>query len=77
MVSGSVKRAPKKVASSTSSKSSKSTKSCSSLRYSALCEDEILDASSSLPGQDAIFCTGTCDSWLHRGCAGLSKPAFD
>ena len=23
-----------------------------------------------------MFCDGVCNTWLHRGCAGLSKPAF-
>ena len=23
-----------------------------------------------------MFCDGTCNTWLHRGCAGLSKIAF-
>ena len=26
--------------------------------------------------QQSIFCEGTCDSWLHRCCAGLSRAAF-
>ncbi len=26
--------------------------------------------------QDAIFCDGNCNTWLHRRCAGLSQPAF-
>ena len=24
-----------------------------------------------------FFCDGTCQSWLHRGCAGLSHKAFE
>jgi len=28
------------------------------------------------PGQDVIFCEGSCDTWLHRKCAGLSKSVF-
>lgn len=27
--------------------------------------------------QDAIYCEGTCDAWLHRRCAGLSKTVFN
>jgi len=23
--------------------------------------------------QDAIYCDAVCQSWLHRGCAGLSR----
>ena len=28
-------------------------------------------------GQDAIFCDGSCRTWLHRCCAGLSKTRFE
>ena len=41
-----------------------------------VCEDPILDAKGRRKGQDAIFCNGTCQTWLHRGCAGLSCRAF-
>ena len=42
----------------------------------AICEDIIVEESQDLSGQDAIFCEGSCQAWLHRGCAGLSKSAF-
>ena len=42
----------------------------------SICEDAILDASAKYPGHDAIECEGLCKAWLHRGCAGLSKAAF-
>lgn len=42
-----------------------------------ICEDQILEAKGKRKGQDAIFCDGTCQSWLHRGCAGLSHKAFE
>ena len=41
-----------------------------------LCEEEIVDESTSTKGQDSIFCEGLCNAWLHRACAGLSKCAF-
>ena len=41
-----------------------------------ICEDPVLDAKGHKKGQDAIFCDGTCQSWLHRRCAGLSRTAF-
>ena len=34
-------------------------------------------ADSTNDGHDAIFCKGTCNSWLHHQCTGLSKPNFD
>ena len=27
-------------------------------------------------GEDAIFCDGECQIWLHRKCVGLTKNAF-
>lgn len=41
-----------------------------------ICEDNILDQVGSKPGEDSIFCDGTCATWLHRRCAGLNKEAF-
>lgn len=38
-----------------------------------VCEDVIQDKSSTSAGQNAIFCDGECQSWLHSKCAGLSK----
>lgn len=37
----------------------------------SICEDVIVDES-----QDSIMCEGLCSSWLHRGCAGLTKTKF-
>ena len=39
-------------------------------------DDVIEDCSSKVKGQDAVFCDGHCNTWLHRDCAGLSKTAF-
>jgi len=45
-----------------------------------ICEDIILDESGygKGDGEDAIFCfcEGECQAWLHRRCAGLSRPVF-
>ena len=37
----------------------------------------ILEPSESTEGQDAVFCEGDRQGWVHRICAGLSRPAFD
>ena len=38
----------------------------------AVCEQKIVD------GKDqAIFCEGVCQRWLHRYCAGVSLPYFE
>lgn len=29
-----------------------------------------------MAGDDAIYCDGLCNAWLHRGCAGLSGAVF-
>ena len=42
-----------------------------------ICDDPILEARGRRKGHDAIFCEGQCQAWLHRGCAGLSKSAFE
>lgn len=41
-----------------------------------ICDSAIKDATGRRMGQDAIECSGSCDTWLHRHCAGLSKRAF-
>ena len=41
-----------------------------------ICDEVILDAVGSKPGDDSIQCDGVCATWLHRRCAGLSKEAF-
>uniref|UniRef100_A0A1X7UI53 PHD-type domain-containing protein n=1 Tax=Amphimedon queenslandica TaxID=400682 RepID=A0A1X7UI53_AMPQE len=35
-----------------------------------ICDDQIDDST-----QQSIWCDGECNTWLHRGCAGLSKAA--
>ena len=41
-----------------------------------ICDDVIEDLLPKTKGQDSVFCDSVCNTWLHRGCAGLSKPAF-
>ncbi|XP_019848641.1 PREDICTED: uncharacterized protein LOC100634511 [Amphimedon queenslandica] len=36
-----------------------------------ICDDDIIDET-----QQSVMCDGPCASWLHRGCAGLSRVAF-
>ena len=42
----------------------------------AICDEPILDAVGKDAGHDSVECSGTCATWLHRCCAGLSKVAF-
>ncbi len=58
--------------STSSSKSAQKDSNCTC----PICEDVILDDTVTQTGQDSIFCEGACSTWLHRGCAGLSKKRF-
>jgi len=42
-----------------------------------ICEEPILKADEHCVGDDAVFCEGDCQGWLHRQCAGVTHPAFD
>lgn len=42
-----------------------------------ICLDTIVEGAKNKSGDDSIFCEGTCNSWIHRRCAGLSKPVFE
>jgi len=42
-----------------------------------ICLNPIIDATEDTEGQEAIFCEGSCDGWLHRQCAGLSQRLFE
>jgi len=42
-----------------------------------ICLDPILDVTENSVGQEAIFCESTCNSWIHRQCAGLSQVLFN
>ena len=41
-----------------------------------ICCDEIDDATETSEGQEALFCEGTCQKWLHRWCAGVHKDSY-
>ena len=41
-----------------------------------ICLEVIVEASENKSGQDAIFCDGKCQTWLHRKCIGLSRSLF-
>ena len=40
------------------------------------CNFVIAEDTNKNDGEDAIFCEGRCNSWLHRKCAGLSNSTF-
>jgi len=42
-----------------------------------VCDCAIVEASETTEGQDAVFCEGDCQWWIHRVCAGLTRLAFE
>lgn len=42
----------------------------------AVCSKIIQEASSATEGEDAVFCEGCCQRWIHRQCIGMSVPLF-
>ena len=42
----------------------------------SVCDKEVVDATDEEDGDDAVFCEGECQSWLHRNCACLPKSEF-
>ena len=51
-------------------------KSKNSLCRCSVCLEEIVEPNGKKEGQDAIYCDGVCQAWLHRKCAGLPKDRF-
>ena len=42
-----------------------------------ICEENIIEASNKRQSaEEAIFCDGACQEWLHRHCVGLSMSRF-
>lgn len=41
-----------------------------------ICNCVIEEGTDEKDGEDGIFCEGSCNSWLHRKCAGLSNSIF-
>ena len=41
-----------------------------------MCTNVIVDATETSEGEEALFCEGTCQKWLHRWCAGVHKDNF-
>jgi len=42
-----------------------------------ICEEPILEPNEHCAGEDAVFCEGNCQGWIHRKCAGITRPAFE
>ena len=42
-----------------------------------ICSKSIQDADKTSTGQDALFCEGECQCWLHRWCAGVTRERHD
>jgi len=42
-----------------------------------VCEEPILEPNDNCDGDEAVFCEGDCQGWIHRKCADLSRSAFN
>ena len=42
-----------------------------------VCEEPILEPSEHYEGDEAVYCEGNCQGWLHRKCAGFIRSVFD
>ena len=42
-----------------------------------VCDEVIIEACDGVEGHEAVFCEGECQGWIHRQCAGLTRPAFN
>ena len=42
-----------------------------------VCKEPILEAGEHCKGDEAVFCEGDCQGWIHRKCAGVTRSAFD
>jgi len=41
-----------------------------------ICDETIKEPTKHRKGDDAIYCEGYCEAWIHRKCAGLSNTNF-
>ena len=42
----------------------------------AICCKNVKDATSKTKGEDAVYCEGSCQAWMHRQCIGMSLQVF-
>ena len=42
-----------------------------------ICAQPIVEETDSIQGQEAILCEGTCNSWYHRWCAGVTTLRYE
>ena len=42
-----------------------------------VCDAIITEDGDDVTGDDAVYCEGICDTWMHRKCVGMSKIVFD
>jgi len=41
-----------------------------------ICDETIKEPTKHRKGDEAIYCEGFCEAWIHRKCAGLSNTNF-
>ena len=42
-----------------------------------VCDTGITEDTDDVAGDDAVYCEGTCATWLHRRCVSMSKSMYD
>ena len=42
-----------------------------------ICEEPILEAGEHCDGDDAVYCENSCQGWIYRRFAGLTRPAIE
>jgi len=42
-----------------------------------VCEEPILESGEHCEGDEAVFCEGDCQGWIHRKCGGMTHSAFN
>ena len=46
------------------------------LQVCIICELNIKEDTDQTEGEDALFCEGDCQAWVHRKCVGMSKKMY-
>ena len=46
------------------------------LQVCIICELNIQEGTDQTEGEDALFCEGDCQAWVHRKCVGMSKKMY-
>ena len=70
---------PKDKSSRRNKKHKRNQQSANAVDCCHVCNEMIIegDHNKGEPEDDAMYCEGKCDTWIHRKCAGLSKQQYE